>query len=130
LKNIRQTGVKVSLCSSSKNAHLVLDSLGLTQYFDAIVTGADIRRAKPDPEIFLLGAERVGVSPENCLVFEDAPSGVAGALAAGMKCVGVGTPELLDEAPYTITDYATIDIDALLIDGNPGMPVEAAEFQA
>lgn len=114
LKKVRATGVKTSLCSSSKNAPLVLESLGLSEYFDAVVTGTDIKKAKPDPEIFLLGAERVGVAPENCVVFEDAPSGVAGALAAGMACVGVGSPELLTEAPVTITDYGTIDIDALL----------------
>lgn len=114
LKAIRATGVKVSLCSSSKNANLVLDSLGLSDYFDAVITGADIKNAKPDPEIFLLGAERVGVEPSACVVFEDAPSGVAGALAAGMQCVGIGTPELLTEAPVTVTDYSTIDIEALL----------------
>ncbi len=117
LAKVRDAGVKIGLCSSSKNAVLVLDSLNLTQYFDAIVTGADIKNAKPDPEIFLLGAERTGVAPESCVVFEDAPSGVAGALAAGMKCVGVGTPDLLTEAPVTITDYATINLEALLADG-------------
>ncbi|NDV62792.1 beta-phosphoglucomutase [Puniceicoccales bacterium CK1056] len=123
LKKIRATGVKTGLCSSSKNAPLVLESLGLSDYFDAVVTGADIKNAKPDPEIFLLGAEWVGVAPENCVVFEDAPSGVAGALAAGMACVGVGSPELLTEAPVTITDYSTIDIDALLNNQLTGSPV-------
>lgn len=124
LKKIRATGVKTSLCSSSKNAPLVLESLGLAGYFDAVVTGADISKAKPDPEIFLLGAKWVGVEPENCVVFEDAPSGVAGALAAGMACVGVGSPELLTEAPVTITDYGTIDIDALLENGLTGSLVK------
>jgi beta-phosphoglucomutase len=114
LKRLRSTGVKIALCSSSKNAPLVLESLGLEEYFDAVVTGADIRKAKPDPEIFLLGASRVGVEPGKCVVFEDAPSGVAGALAAGMSCVGVGSPELLDEAPVVIQEYNTIDIDKLL----------------
>jgi beta-phosphoglucomutase len=125
LKRLRSTGVKIALCSSSKNAPLVLESLGLEAYFDAVVTGADIQKAKPDPEIFLLGASRVGVEPGKCVVFEDAPSGVAGALAAGMKCVGVGSPELLTEAPVTIEDYQSIDISLLL---RTGLLPEPASF--
>jgi beta-phosphoglucomutase len=118
LKDLIATGVKIGLCSSSKNALLVLDSLDLASYFDTVVTGADITKAKPDPEIFLLGAERLGIDPSACLVFEDAPSGVAGALAAGMDCIGVGSADLLTEAPVTMTDYGVIDITALLARGS------------
>lgn len=118
LKALRETGVKIGLCSSSKNAPQVLQSLELTPFFDAIVTGADIRRAKPDPEIFLLGAERLGVEPGACIVFEDAPSGVAGALAAGMQCVGVGSAELLPHATVTITRYEQVDVANLVETGD------------
>jgi beta-phosphoglucomutase len=106
---LRDGGMKVGLCSSSRNAQRVLDGLGIAHLFDAVVTGADILRAKPDPEIFLMGAERLGVEPRKCVVFEDAPSGVEAALAAGMQCIGVGPAELLSRAPLTILEYAELD---------------------
>jgi beta-phosphoglucomutase len=120
LESVKQRGLRTGLCSSSRNAKLVLDSLGLSRWFDAVVTGGEIQNAKPDPEIFLLGAARLGIEPGRCVVFEDAPAGVASALAAGMKCVGVGSRDLLTEAPEVITDYAGIDLDALIETGAPG----------
>jgi len=105
--------LKVGLCSSSRNAKLVLDNLDLAQWFDAVVTGDEIARAKPDPGIFLLGANRLGVEPGACVVFEDAPSGVEAAIAAGMGCIGVGPAELLKNAPVTITNYSEIDLETL-----------------
>ena len=90
VKELRAKGTKLAICSSSRNATMVLDRLGLTPLFDAIVTGADIKRTKPDPEIFSLTAERLGIHPVNCLVFEDAEAGIAGARAAHMKSIGVG----------------------------------------
>jgi len=114
LEKIRAAGIKTALCSSSRNAQLVLVRLGLSDYFDAVVTGSDIQFPKPDPEIFLTGAKLVGVSPEQCVVFEDAISGVEGALAAGMRCVGVGEPEFLPNATWTIIDYNMIHLDLLL----------------
>ena len=119
LEAIKQKGLKTGLCSSSRNAKLVLDNLNLSHWFDAVVTGDEIRNAKPDPEIFLLGACRLGIEPKLCVVFEDAPAGVASALAAGMKCVGVGSRSLLAEAPDVIADYAEIDLDALIETGLP-----------
>lgn len=117
LKGLRERGAKIGLCSSSKNAKRVLGALGLEDYFDVVVTGADIERAKPDPEIFLLGAERVGERPERCVVFEDAPAGVAGAVAAGMRCVGVGEAAGLEAADCIVKDYSQLDLDTLLRDG-------------
>jgi len=117
LEKLRAEGVKLGICSSSKNAQMVLEKLNLTEFFDAVVTGHDIIHAKPDPEIFLLGSERIGVPPEHCVVFEDAPSGIEAGLAAKMKCVGVGPEEVLPGVADRITDYAAIDIDALLENG-------------
>lgn len=113
LKSLRARGLATGLCSSSRNAKLVLESLGLAPLFDAVVTGEEIVHAKPDPEIFLLGAKRLGVDPSACVVFEDAPSGVDAALAAGMRCVGVGPAELLHHAHVTIQEYGRFDLDAL-----------------
>jgi len=118
LRSLRQLGMKIGLCSSSRNAKLVLNILDLVQWFDAIVTGDEIAKAKPDPEIFLMGACRLGVDPDVCVVFEDAPAGVDAAYAAGMKCVGVGSPALLHNAQVTIKDYSEIDLEALIQTGS------------
>jgi len=117
LQNLRSKGLKIGLCSSSRNAKLVLENLNLAQWFDAVVTGDEIAKAKPDPEIFLTGACRLGVDPSACVVFEDAPAGIDAALAAGMKCIGVGSPELLTNAPATITDYGEIHLETLIQTG-------------
>ncbi|MBR5500366.1 MAG: beta-phosphoglucomutase [Clostridia bacterium] len=93
IKKLRARGILISLCSSSKNAPLVLEKLGLTELFDAVVTGHDIKNAKPDPEIFLLGAKRLNMPVFHCVVFEDAKAGIEGARAARMKTVGVGNKE-------------------------------------
>jgi beta-phosphoglucomutase len=96
--DLRNSGRKVALASSSKNARLVVDRLQIRHLFDVIVDGTMIEHTKPDPEIFLLTANRLGVRPQSCLVFEDAEAGVEAALAAGMKCVGIGSPERLGKA--------------------------------
>lgn len=113
LESLREKDLRTGLCSSSRNARLVLKNLGLDPLFDTVVAGDEISRAKPDPEIFLLGASRLGVEPSACVVFEDAPSGVEAALAAGMKCVGVGPADLLARAPVTLLDYREIDFGSL-----------------
>lgn len=71
------------------NLDLILRHTGTADRFTAVVSGDDVTRGKPDPEVFLKAAARLGVPPERCVVFEDAPSGVAAATAAGMACVGV-----------------------------------------
>ena len=84
-------GFRLALGSSGppENVDLVLDALGCRHRFAAVVTGVDVTRGKPDPQVFLLGAERVGVVPARCVVIEDAPAGVTAAHAAGMKCIAV-----------------------------------------
>ncbi|QHI68755.1 beta-phosphoglucomutase [Tichowtungia aerotolerans] len=114
LEKLKEEGVRMAICSSSKNAMPVLDALGLAKYFDAVITGNDIENPKPDPEIFLKGAAAVNMHPFHCLVFEDAESGVDAAHAAHMKCIGVGEPQRLPNAHECVTDYAQIDIQALL----------------
>lgn len=98
LHELRNAGIKVGLASSSKNAKTVIQLLRIQNEFDAIVDGTMIVHSKPHPEIFLLTAEKLNIPPEECLVFEDAEAGVEAALAAGMKCVGVGSPEQLGRA--------------------------------
>ena len=90
IRALRERNVKIGLGSSSKNAMMVLEKLGIDALFDTIVTGKDISRSKPDPEIFVKGAERLGVEPAETFVFEDAVSGVDAAQAGGMVAVGFG----------------------------------------
>jgi beta-phosphoglucomutase len=84
-------GIPVAIGSSSKNTPIILEKIGLTDAFNIVVDGNQINRSKPDPEVFLLAAEKLGVEPENCLVIEDAAAGVEAALAGGMKVIGVGS---------------------------------------
>jgi beta-phosphoglucomutase len=114
---LRARGVKTALASSSRNAMIVVDALDLREFFDAFVTGHDLDRTKPDPQIFELSAERLGVPHERCVVFEDAESGIAAGLAAGMYCVGVGEASRLPNAEQAITKYEDIDADALIETG-------------
>lgn len=87
----RDTGVPMALATSSRRPHaeLSLQEAGLAGLFAAEVTGEEVSKGKPDPEIFLTAAERLGVAPSRCLVLEDAPAGLAAAVAAGMRCLWV-----------------------------------------
>ncbi len=81
--------------------------------FDVIVDGNKIHKAKPDPEVFLKGAEEMKLLPSECIVFEDAQAGIEAAIAGGMKCIGVGSPELLGRADMVIPDLRKITIKQL-----------------
>ncbi|MCS7089779.1 MAG: HAD family phosphatase [Verrucomicrobiota bacterium] len=91
LECLRVGGIPRAVGSSTPRANIdcVIDSLGLRGMFQALVTGDDVRKGKPDPEVFLLAAQRLGMPPERCVVFEDAPVGVEAARRAGMPVVGV-----------------------------------------
>ena len=81
----------VGTAAPPDNVDLVLDGLNLREYFQAVVGGADVSHGKPDPEIFLRAAEKLGAAPADCVVFEDAPAGIEAARRAGMSCVVVTT---------------------------------------
>jgi len=92
LSAVKQKGYKIAVCTSADYAKVVhnLRAIGLTEdFFDAFVTGDRIQNLKPHPEIYLTGAGLVGATPEECLVVEDAPSGIKAAHAGGMKAVGI-----------------------------------------
>jgi beta-phosphoglucomutase len=110
---LKATGIKIALGSASKNAGIILKSLKLTEYFDAIIDGNKVSKAKPDPEVFLLGAQELGLPPENCVVFEDAKAGVEAAKRAGMKCIGVGTSPELSDADIMIPGFKNIGLNIL-----------------
>ena len=93
LERLEQAGIPCAIGSSTeqKNVQLGLRLLGLESFFQTAVTAEHVQRGKPAPDVFLQAAEKVGIDPRRCVVFEDAPSGVAAARAAGMKVVGVTT---------------------------------------
>ena len=98
--------IKYALGSASKNAPLILEKVGLLNRFTAIVDGNDVSKAKPDPEVFLIGAQKLQMQPENCIVVEDAIAGVEAANAANMVSIGIGDAKLLNKATYVLKDTA------------------------
>ena len=104
-KELKEQGIKIALGSASKNAMTILNQLELTDYFDAVVDGTHVSKAKPDPEVFVRGAELLGVSPDECIVFEDAEAGVEAAINGNMRCVGIGSPEVLGKANMVIPGF-------------------------
>lgn len=90
LDALREGGHRLAVASSSRNAPLILRQLGLEGWFDATADGNEIARSKPDPEVFLLAAERMGLPPAACLVVEDAPAGIEAAVRGGFDAAGIG----------------------------------------
>lgn len=107
---LRERGVRLAIGSSSKNARFILEKIGYGAYFDAVVDGNDIAKGKPDPEVFLKAAQRLGLSHAECYVVEDAKTGIDAALAGGFCAVGVH-----DAAGYEKTDIA-LDAFSKLLD--------------
>jgi beta-phosphoglucomutase family hydrolase len=116
LRAFKEKGLKQALASSApqQNIQLVLGKLKLTDFFDRIVSGEEVDRGKPDPAVFLAAAQELGVSPDSCLVIEDAVAGIEAAKAAGMKCLAVTTTnpkENLKEADLVIDSLEEISIE-------------------
>lgn len=95
---LRQQGVKVALGSASKNAPLILDKLGITDLFDAIVDGNHVSRTKPDPEVFEKGAAMLGLDPTDCVVFEDSQAGIDAARRIGCGVIAIDKSGVLENA--------------------------------
>ena len=120
IKKLKQQGFKLAVATSGhrKLAHYYLRKLGLETFFDTVVCAEDITRSKPDPEIFLKAAQRLGVEPSECVVIEDAKFGVEAAKKAGMKAVGYRNPSSgnqdLSKADWITSDFTKLDIQELL----------------
>jgi beta-phosphoglucomutase len=111
--------IKLAIATSSRNryANFILDSLEIRQYFPVIVTAEDITNGKPDPQIYQMAANRLGVLPTECLVFEDTHSGIASAKAADMRVVAIATthtPEELTDAHIVIPSFEVLDYTQLV----------------
>lgn len=111
LKFLKLNGVSIALGSASKNAIPILEKVKLLSYFDAIVDGNFVSKAKPNPEVFLMAANKLGVEPKNCIVFEDAVAGIQAANAAKMLSIGIGDKKVLHKADYIFSNFIEISID-------------------
>ena len=113
ITELRDYGIKVAIGSASKNTPLILERVGIKDLFDAVSDGNLLSKAKPDPEVFIKAASMLHVDPGYCVVFEDAIAGVQAALNAGMKCIGVGLPDVLTRANYVIPGIKNINLEKL-----------------
>jgi beta-phosphoglucomutase len=114
IESTHELGIRTALGSASKNARTILDKLGITQEFEAIVDGTMTSRAKPDPQVFELGASKLGVPNESCVVFEDAQAGIEAANAANMIAVGIGNPDHLKGAALVLQSLELITPELLI----------------
>lgn len=113
LNELKENNIPYALGSASKNAPRILKKIGLYDQFDAIVDGNSISNAKPDPEVFLLGARKLSVDAKSCVVFEDAQSGIEAGKKAGMYVVGVGDANVLKGADDYIESMEQMTIERL-----------------
>jgi len=113
----RVEGGPIALATNAERANIdfTLDGAGLRRYFNVIVDGSQVSRPKPAPDVYLRAAELLEIPPRNCIVFEDSPVGVAAALAAGMRVVGVRThPSPLDGILFSVSNFLDPQLDAWL----------------
>ncbi|WP_348797106.1 HAD family hydrolase [Flavobacterium adhaerens] len=119
LKKLKAHNFKTAVATSAPRANLdlIVNTLGIADKMNSMMASEDVTAHKPNPEVYLKSAERVGVSPSDCVVFEDSFSGVTAGLNAGMKVVGVlssHTREQLPPCHFYINDYSEINIDKIL----------------
>jgi beta-phosphoglucomutase len=109
----RAAEIRTALGSASKNSMTILDKINLTPLFDTIVDGNMVSKPKPDPEVFLKGAELLNVAASECVVFEDAIAGVEAAINGRMKVVGIGSPQVLINADLVVNGLNEMTLEKL-----------------
>lgn len=114
LQELHNQGIKIALGSASKNSGTILERTNIAHFFDAIVDGNAVTSSKPDPEVFIKGAELLNAKSEDCIVFEDAAAGVEAALAANMTVVAVGEAENLPGADIYVKDLSGVTVEQLI----------------
>lgn len=113
LQYLKENKQPIALGSASKNAQPILEKVGLFPYFDTIVDGNHVTKAKPDPEVFLIAAKAIGITPENCIVFEDSLAGIQAANSANMISIGIGDPTILRDADFVFKDFTEMSLEFL-----------------
>jgi beta-phosphoglucomutase len=114
LKEGKKAGLKIALGSASKNAPIILEKVGISHFFDALIDGNHVSKSKPDPEVFLKGAQALELKNEECIVFEDAFAGIEAAHAANMRTVGIGKKIDLPQADLLYSDTSQLIVDKVL----------------
>ncbi len=117
LTYLKSKNIATALGSASKNALPILKKLKIKSFFDTIVDGNIVEKAKPNPEVFLIAANKLHLLPEYCVVVEDAQAGIEAAKNANMISVGIGSKEILINADYILEDTSKLSrnfIDELL----------------
>lgn len=111
LNYLIDNGMPIALGSASKNARTILKKIDLYDKFDVIIDGNDVTNAKPNPEVFLIAAEKLKVTPKNCVVFEDSVAGIKAANIGNMTSIGIGDAQVLNEADHVFSDFTEISIE-------------------
>ncbi len=114
IEKVKDRDIKIAIASSSKNTDTVVSNLGIKNKFAVIADGFSVARSKPEPDIFIYTAEKMRLLPEECIVIEDAESGIEAALAANMVAIGIGPAERVGKAHFRFARVADIDIDRVL----------------
>jgi len=114
LARLRADGWRQAVASAAPRANVdaILDALGIAHYFGAITSSEDVARGKPDPQVYLVAAQRLGVPPARCVVVEDAPAGVEGARRAGMRCIGVTSTHPHLDADLVVAALSDLPADS------------------
>ncbi|MBK0384260.1 beta-phosphoglucomutase [Pedobacter sp. SD-b] len=113
LKAAHKEGYQMALGSASKNTSIILKNTKIAHFFDAIVDGNSVSKSKPNPEVFLKGAELLNVKPNQCIVFEDAEAGIEAAKRGGMKAIGIGDKNILLRANKVVNGLNELTIKDL-----------------
>lgn len=114
LDELERNNIQTAIASASKNAGTILSALGIKERFNYIVNAANVKKSKPDPEVFIKAYQGLNLAPEVCVGIEDAAFGIDAIHASGMKAVGVGNSEALSKADLLISDTSGLSLEALL----------------
>lgn len=120
IRNLYNNGLKLAVASSApiREIDLVMESFGLAEYFLSRTSGEEVKNGKPEPDIFLLAADRIGAEPAECVVIEDSRNGMLAAKAAGMKCIAYRNPHTkpqdLSEADMVVTELSQLDYEMII----------------
>lgn len=113
LEDIKQSNCKIALGSASKNSLRILKATGILDYFEAIIDGTKTTKSKPDPQVFLMGAEAIGLSPSECVVFEDSINGIKAANTGGFVSIGVGDKDTLHESDFVLPGLENTSVSSI-----------------
>ncbi len=113
ISELKRAGIPIAIGSASKNTPLILERVGIKDLFNAVADGNNVKKAKPDPEVFLKAAELLNTEPGRCVVFEDAIAGIQAAINAGMLCVGIGSAIVLKDASFVVRGLNEMSMEKL-----------------